>query len=119
MNEVKRITEEAQERASEMTEAVEADFKTASRSLAETNRGFQAIASEINDFSKRRFEDALQSWQQCLSARSFGDVVEAQTQYAQRAYEAYMSEMSKLGEMFLSMARGAAKPVAQSTKRPT
>ena len=119
MNEVTRMTEEAQERASEMTEAVEAGFKTASRSLAEANRGFQAIASEINDFSKQRFEDILQSWQQCLSARSFADVVEAQTQYAQRAYEAYASEMSKLGEMYLSTARGAAKPVAQFKKRPT
>jgi hypothetical protein len=119
MNEITRMTEEAQERASEMTEAVEAGFKTASRSLAEANRGFQAIASEINDFSKRRFEDFVQSWERCLNARSFGDVMETQTQYAQRAYDAYTSEMSKLGEMYLSMARGAAKPVAQSTKRST
>jgi len=117
MNEITRMTEEAQERASEMTEAVEAGFKTASRSLAEANRGFQAMASEINAFSKRRFEDFLQSWEQCLSARSFGEVMEIQTQYAQRAYDASTSEMSKLGEMYLSMARGAAKPVAQSTKR--
>jgi hypothetical protein len=119
MNEITRMTEEAQERASEMTEAVEAGFKTASRSLAEANRGFQAIASEINDFSKRRFEDVLQSWQQFLSARSFGDVVEVQTQYAQRAYDAYVSEMSKLGEMYLGAARNAAKPVETSTKRST
>ena len=75
MQEVKRMTEEVQGQASEMTEAVEAGFEAASRSFAEANRGFQSIASEINDFSRQRFEDVLHSWQQCLSARSFGDVV--------------------------------------------
>lgn len=119
MQEAKRMTEEAQEQASQMGKAIEAGFEVASRSIAEANRGFQAIASEINNFSRRRFEDVLQSWQQVLSARSFGDAVEAQTQYAQRAYDAYMSEVSKLGEMYLSAARNAAKPVAQSTKRAT
>jgi hypothetical protein len=41
--------------------------------------------------------------------------VEAQNQYARRAMEAYASEMSKLGEMYLSSARNVAKPVAQYT----
>ena len=118
MQEVNRMAKEAQEQASQMGQAVEAGFEAASRSFAEANRGFQAMAAEINDFSRRRFEDVLQSWQQFLSARSFGDVVEVQTRYAQRAYEAYMSEMSKLGEMYLSTARNSAKPVEQSTKRP-
>jgi hypothetical protein len=116
---VKRMTQKAEEQASEMTEAVEASFEAASRSFAEANQGFQAIASELNDFSRRRVEAVVQSWQQFLSARSFGDVVEAQNQYARRAMEAYASEMSKLGEMHLSSARNVAKPVAQSTKRTT
>jgi hypothetical protein len=44
-------------------------------------------------------------------------VVEVQTQYAQRAYEAYTSEMSKLGEMCLDTARSASKPVEDATRR--
>lgn len=114
-----KMTEEAQEQASQMGQAVEAGFEAASRSFAEANRGFQAMAAEINDFSRRRFEDVLQSWQQFLSARSFGDVVDVQTQFAQRAYDAYMSEMSKLEEMYLSTARNTATPVEPSTKRST
>jgi hypothetical protein len=119
MGEVKRMTQEAQEQASEMTEAVEAGFETANRSFTEANKGFQAIASELNDFSRRRLEDVLQSWEQVLRARSFGDVVEAPTHHVQRAYAAYTSEMSKLGEMYRCTARNAAKPVAHSTNRTT
>jgi hypothetical protein len=44
-------------------------------------------------------------------------VVEVQTRYAQRAYDAYTSEMSKLGEMYLGTARNAAKPVEETSRR--
>src|SRR3989337_1008910 len=105
MPETKRMAEEATRMAQETQEqakrvgqeyqsAAESGFEAASRSFAEINRGFQAIATEMTDFSKRRFEDVLQSWEQLLRARSFGDVVEVQTRYAQRAYDAYTSEMS-------------------------
>ena len=56
-------------------------------------------------------------WEQLLRARSFGDVVEVQTRYAQKAYDAYTSEMSKLGEMYLSTTREAAKPIERASAR--
>jgi hypothetical protein len=75
------------------------------------------MAAEMTDFSKRRWEDVLQSWEQLLRARHFGDVVDVHTRYAQRAYDAYMSEMSKLGEMYLGAARNAFKPVEETSRR--
>jgi hypothetical protein len=49
--------------------------------------------------------------------RHLGDMVEVQTRYAQGAYDAYMSEMSKLGEMYLGTARNAATPVKDTARR--
>jgi hypothetical protein len=89
----------------EYQKAVERGFETASRSFSEANRGFQALAAEMTDFSKRRWEDVFRAWEQLLRARHFGDVVEVQAKYAQGAFEAYASKMSKLGEMCLSTAR--------------
>jgi hypothetical protein len=101
----------------EYQKAAEGGPEAASRSFSEVNKGFQAMAAELTDFSKRRMEDVLQAWQQLLRARHFGDVVDVQTRYAQRAYEAHMSEMSKLGEMYLGTARNAAKPVEGTSRR--
>jgi len=119
--EASRIGEEVQETTQRMgreyQKAVERGFETASRSFSEANRGFQAMAAEMTDFSKRRWEDVFRAWEQLLRARHFGDVVEVQTQYAQRAFEAYTSEMSKLGEMCLGTARSASKPVEDATRR--
>ena len=119
--EANRMGQEAQEQAKrvgqEFQRAAERGFEAASRSFAEINRNFQAIATEMNDFSKRRFEDVLQSWEQLLRARSFPAVVEVQTRYAQKAYDAYMSEFSKLGEMYLGTARDASKATEETSRR--
>ena len=75
------------------------------------------LATEMTDFSKRRLDDVLQSWEQLLRARSLTDVVAVQTRYAQKAYDAYMSEFSKLGEMYLGTAREASKATEETSRR--
>jgi phasin family protein len=117
MSETRRMADEANRIGQQAQEQVQSGFEAASRSFSEANRGFQAMAAEMTDFSKRRMEDVLQAWQQLLQARNFGDVVDAQTRYAQRAYEAYTSEVSKLGEMCLGTARNAFKPVEETSRR--
>jgi Phasin protein. len=75
------------------------------------------MADELTDFSKSRWEAVFQAWEQLLRVRHLGDMVEVQTRYAQGAYDAYMSEMSKLGEMYLGTARNAAIPVKDTARR--
>jgi hypothetical protein len=120
-DEAKKIGQQAQEGAQragrELQKAAEGGFEAASRSFTEANKGLEALASEMTDFSKKRFEDLFRAWEQLLRARSLPDVIEVQTQYAQRAYEAYTSEMSKLGEMYLGTVRSASKPVEESSRR--
>jgi hypothetical protein len=112
--EANRIGKETQEQTKrvgqEFQDTAQSGFEAATRSFGEVNRGFQAIAAEMTDFSKRRFEDVFHSWEQLLRARSFGEVVDVQARYAQNAYDAYMSEMSKLGEIYLDTTRSASKP---------
>ena len=117
MSETKRMADEANRIGQQAQERFQTGFEAASRSFGEANRGFQVLASEMTDFSKRRFEDVFRAWEQLLRARSFPDVIEVQTQYAQRAYEAYTSEISKLGEMYLGTVRSASKPVEESSRR--
>jgi hypothetical protein len=119
--EATRMGEEVQEQSQRMgreyQRAAERGFETASRSFSEANKGVQAMAAELTDFSKRRWEDIFRAWEQLLRARHLGDVVEAQTQYAQRAFDAYTSEISKLGKMYLDTARSVSGRVQETSKR--
>jgi hypothetical protein len=130
MRETRRMAEEAKRMGHETQEqvkragqtyqnAVESGFEVASRSFGEIDKGFQDIAAEITNFSKKRLEGVTQAWEQVLRARSFGDVVEVQSRYAQKAYEDYMSQISRLGEIYLGTARNAAKSVEETSKRFT
>ena len=47
------------------------------------------------------------------------ETVEVQSRHVQKACNAYMSETSKIGEMFLEIARKASRPVEETPKRFT
>ena len=86
-------------------------FDAAVRSFGEMNKGFQAIAAEVTDYSKKAFEDSTRAFEQLIGAKSIEQAIEIQSQYAKKAYDTYMSEVSKLGEMYVGLAKDAYKPV--------
>lgn len=86
-------------------------FDASVRSFGEMNKGFQAIAAEMTDYSKKAFEDSSRAFEALVGAKSFEQAVEIQSQYAKKAYDTYMAEMSKIGEMYVGMAKDAYKPV--------
>jgi hypothetical protein len=94
-------------------------FDVTVRSLGEVNKGFQAIAAELTDYSKKAFEDGTRAFEQLMGAKTFEQAIEIQSQYAKKAYDTYMAEMSKLGEMYVGLARNAYKPVESAlAKKP-
>jgi phasin family protein len=89
-------------------------FDAALRSYREAHKGFQSIAATITDLSKKSFEDTTRAFEQLIGAQSIEQAVEIQSQFAQKAFDTYVAEMSKLTDIFVSTARGAYKPVEQA-----
>ncbi|MHA1517301.1 MAG: phasin family protein [Alphaproteobacteria bacterium] len=87
------------------------NFDAAVRSFGEMNKGLQAIAAEMTDYSKKAFEDSTRAFEQLVGAKSIEQAIEIQSQYAKKAYDTYMAEMSKIGEMYVGLAKDAYKPV--------
>jgi hypothetical protein len=87
------------------------------RSYGELNKGFQAIGARVTDYSKRAFEDASRAFDQLVGAKSLESVVEIQSQYAKKAYDTWVAEASKLGEMYAAVARDAYKPVEKAVAK--
>ncbi len=85
-------------------------FDVAVRSYGEVNKILQAIVAEATNNSKKAFDDATRAFEQLLGVKSIEQAFEIQAQYAKKAYENYTAEMTKLGEMYLTLARSAYKP---------
>lgn len=83
---------------------------TVLKSYSDTAKGFQAIATEAADFSKKSFQDAVNHFETLSGARSFEAVFELQTGYLKSSYENFIAEATKMGEMYADLAKGAYKP---------
>jgi hypothetical protein len=92
-------------------------LEVSSRSMSEFSRGLQEFADEMTDYSKQSLEEVVRAWQRLLDARMFGRLVEIQTRSVQNAYEAYASEASRLGELYLGSARRVAESMKQTPRR--
>ena len=88
-------------------------FDAAVRSYGDANKGFQAIVAEVTNYSKKAFEEGTRAFEQLVSAKSVEQAVEIQSQFAKKAYEANIAQMTKLGEMYVSLAQNAFKPMAR------
>jgi len=81
------------------------------KAFGEWNKGWQTIAAEISDYTKRSFEEGTATFEKLLSAKSVEQAMEIQTGFAKRAYDGYMHQMSKMGGLYAELAKEAYKPV--------
>ncbi|MFZ1104875.1 MAG: phasin family protein [Hyphomicrobiaceae bacterium] len=84
---------------------------TAMKMVGEWSKGWQTIAAEMTDYTKRSFEEGTATVEKLLAAKSIEQAVEIQTGYAKRAYDNYMHQVSKLGGLYAELAKEAYKPV--------
>lgn len=73
-------------------------------------KGFQALAAESADYSRSAFENGAKAFEKLVAAPSLDKAVEIQTDYFRSAYESYVGQATKVGEIFTAMARDAYKP---------
>ena len=93
-------------------------FDATLRSFGEANKGLQALVAEMTDYSKKAFDDGIHAWEQLLGVKSIDQAMQIQSQYAKiEAYDNYMAEISKLGEMCMAMTRSAYAPVERAVAR--
>ncbi len=63
------------------------------------SKGFQAIAAEATDYSKRSFEDGSKFVEKLLGAKSIETVIEVQSEFVKKSYEDAVSQFTKMGEL--------------------
>ena len=77
-------------------------------------KGFQTIAQETADFTRKSFEKGTAAFERATAVKSFDKLVEVQQGFAKEAYESLVSEMTKFGEMYVATVQEAYKPFEAS-----
>ena len=74
------------------------------------SKGWQAIATEFADYSKKSFEDGSAALEKLFGAKTLEKAIEVQSDYVKTTYEGFVAEATKLGELYVDFAKEAYKP---------
>ena len=77
----------------------------------QVSMGVQAIAAETADYSKKSFEEGSAALEKLLGAKSLEKAIEIQTAYAKTAYEGFVAQATKMGEIYVNLAKETSKSV--------
>lgn len=80
------------------------------KSYAAMTKSMQAIASEATDYSKKSYEDGAAAFEKLAASKSVEKAMEVQTNYMKSAYESFIVQATKMGELYADMAKEAYKP---------
>lgn len=92
-------------------------FDAVARAYSEVNKGVQAIATETTDYCRKAFEHATGTFEKLVSVKSFEQAIEIQSQYAKKAYNDYIAQVTKLTDMYVNLARRAFSPVEKAVAK--
>ncbi|MFT0861042.1 phasin family protein [Ancylobacter sp. G4_0304] len=86
------------------------NLENAMKGFGVVSKGVQAIAVEVADYSKKSFEDGTAAAEKLLGAKTLDKAVEIQTDYFKGAYEGFVAQATKLGELYADLAKEVYKP---------
>lgn len=81
---------------------------TSSRIAAKAH---ETAGAEVAAFTKKSYEDSLAAAKDLAASRSVTEAMEKQTAYAKSAFEAYVSEATKLNDIYVAATREAFAPL--------
>ena len=80
------------------------------KAWGQLTKGVQTIAAETADYSRKSFEEGSAALEKLLGAKSLDKAIEIQTTYAKTAYEGFVAQATKLGELYADLAKETYKP---------
>ena len=131
------VTQNAMQEATAKVETLVADAqKTATEQFEKLSKGFEGLTSfgqenvdalvksseiaakaaegigtEISAYSKKSFEDGVAAAQDFASAKTLTELFEKQTSFAQTAFEGFVSQATKMNEIYVAAAKDISAPL--------
>jgi phasin family protein len=88
-------------------DTVEAYMKAANAA----GKGVETLHNEFYAFSKQSVEDSISATKALLGTKSVHEALELQTDFAKSAFENYVSQVTKLGEIVSATAKETLEPI--------
>ncbi|HUF56067.1 MAG TPA: TIGR01841 family phasin [Thermohalobaculum sp.] len=74
-------------------------------------KAHETAGAEVAAYTKKSYEDSLAAAKELAAAKSLPELVEKQTTFARTALEAYVSEATKINDIYVNATREAIAPL--------
>ncbi len=85
-------------------------FEALTTATASTTKGLQAIAAEITDYSKKSFEKNRAHFEKLVGVKKIDEAIQLQSDFAKSAFEDFVAEVTKIGNLYSDLAKEAFTP---------
>jgi hypothetical protein len=96
-------------------------FDATVKALDVASTGTKVIVAETADYAKTSFEQSAATFQKLLGVKSLDQAIEIQTNYVKSAYEGFVAQSTKTGELYKKLAQDSLAPfnALRSAAQPT
>ena len=88
------------------------------KAFGAVSKGTQTIAVEVADYARKSFEQGTTTLEKLVGAKTLDKAIEIQTDYLKSAYEGFVAQSTKIGELYTTVARDAFKPYEGLVAKP-
>ena len=74
-------------------------------------KGAETLHNEIYAYSKQSIEDSISAAKAVMASKSAHEAFELQTDFAKTAFEGYVSELTKISELFAATSKETLAPI--------
>jgi hypothetical protein len=80
------------------------------KSFAALSKSLQIIATETTDYAKTSYEAGSAALEKMFAAKSLDKAFEVQSAYGKGAYESFVAQMTRMGDLYAELAKDMYKP---------
>ena len=80
------------------------------KSANATSKSLEAINSEVLSYTRKSIEEGVAAAKAVLSSKTVDEAFQIQSEFGKVAFETYVDQLAKFGDMALAAARRAAEP---------
>ena len=81
------------------------------KSANAAGKGVETINSEVFSYARKSIEESMAATKAIMAAKSVDEAIQLQSEFSKSAFETYVDELAKFGDMALAAAKGAAEPL--------
>lgn len=78
-------------------------------------KGMETFNSEVFAYTRKSIEDSMAAAKAIMGAKSVDEAIQLQSEFSKAAFETYVDELAKFGNMMLAVAKSAAEPFQART----